>query len=99
MKENRVKLKDMNGLLITLIFASFTINQEVMAQSRLLDDVKRNPDEAKSICQNFRELNKKNISAASQKSIQKISNQKNISEVDAEILSMYVRGLYCPETF
>ena len=89
----------MNGLLITLIFASFGINQGVMAQSRLLEGVKRNPDEAKSMCESFRKLNKENISAGSQKSIQKISIQKNISEVDAEILSMYVRGLYCPETF
>ena len=89
----------MNALLITLIFTSFAINQKAMAQSTLLEDVKRNPDEAKSICENFRELNKKNISAASQKSIQKISVQKNVSEVDAEILSMYIRGLYCPETF
>ena len=89
----------MNGLLITLIFASFGINQGVIAQSRLLDGVKRNPDEAKSICESFRKLNKENISAGSQKSIQKISIQKNISEGDAEILSMYVRGLYCTETF
>ena len=89
----------MNVLLITLIFTSFTINQKAMAQSTLLEDVKRNPEEAKSICENFRELNKKNISAASQESIQKISTQKNVSEVDAEILSMYIRGLYCPETF
>ena len=89
----------MNGLLITLIFASFGINQGVIAQSRLLESVKRNPDEAKSICKSFRKLNKENISAGSQKSIQKISIQKNISEGDAEILSMYVRGLYCPETF
>ncbi len=89
----------MNALLVILIITSFAINQEATAQSRLLEDVKRNPDEAKSICQNFRELNKKEISAGSQESIQKISKQKNISEVDAEILSMYVRGLYCPETF
>ena len=89
----------MNALLIALIFSSFAINQEAIAQSRLLEDVKKNPDEAKSICQNFRELNKKDISAGSPQSIQKISNQKNINEVDAEILSMYVRGLYCPETF
>ena len=89
----------MNGLLITLFFTSFAINQNAMAQSRLLEGVKRNPDEAKSICKSFKELNKKNISASSQQSIQKISIQKNISEVDAEILSMYVRGLYCPETF
>ena len=89
----------MNSLLITLVFTSFGINQGVMAQSRLLEGVKRNPDEAKSICESFRKLNKENISAGSQKSIQKISIQKNISEGDAEILSMYVRGLYCPETF
>ena len=89
----------MNGFLLSLILASFSINQAAMAQSRLLEDVKRNPDEAKSICQKFRELNKQNISAGSPKAIQKISTQKNISEVDAEVLSMYVRGLYCPETF
>ena len=89
----------MKGLLITLIFASFGINQGVMAQSRLLEGVKRNPDEAKSICESFRKLNKENISATSRKSIQKISIQKNISEGDAEVLSMYVRGLYCSETF
>ena len=89
----------MNGFLVSLILTSFAINQEAMAQSRLLEGVKRNPDEAKSICNNFRELNKTNISASSPKSIKKISNQKNISEIDAEILAMYVRGLYCPETF
>ncbi len=99
MIKNIGKLKEMNGLLITLIFTSFGISQGVMAQSRLLEGVKRNPDEAKSICQSFSELNKKNISASSQQSIQEISNQKKISKGDAEILSMYVRGLYCPQTF
>ena len=89
----------MNSLLITLILSTFAINQEAIAQSKLLEEVKRNPEEAKSICESFLELNKENISAGSQKSIQKISIQKNISEVDAEILSMYVRGLYCPEPF
>ena len=54
----------MNGLLITLIFTSFGISQSAMAQSRLLESVKRNPDEAKSICESFRKLNKENISAA-----------------------------------
>tara|TARA_Y100001968_G_C18784540_1_gene448282 strand:- start:15 stop:284 length:270 start_codon:yes stop_codon:yes gene_type:complete len=89
----------MKDLVISFIFMFLAINQEVIAQSRLLEDVKRNPYEAKSICQNFRKLNKNNISASSTQTIKKISNEKNISEVDAEILSMYVRGLYCPETF
>ena len=93
------KDKKMNGLLFTLILTSFGISQGALAQSRLLEGVKRNPDEAKSICESFRKLNQENISAASQKSIQTISIKKNISEVDAEILSMYVRGLHCPETF
>ena len=89
----------MNSLSLTLIITSFGICQGVLAQSRLLESVKRNPDEAKSFCESFKKLNKKNISAASKKSIQKISIKKNISEVDAEILSMYVRALHCPETF
>ena len=94
-----MKPREMNSFLITLIMASFSFNQEAIAQSRILESVKRNPEEAKSICQSFSELNKQNISAGSTKSIQQISTQKNISEGDAEILSMYVRGLYCPETF
>ena len=89
----------MNSLLIALTFISFTINQDAVAQSRLLEDVKNDPIEAESICKSFKELNKKNVSAGSIESIKKISIQKNITEVDAEILSMYVRGLYCPETF
>ena len=89
----------MIGFLITLIASSIAFTSQVNAQSEILGSVKRNPDEAKSICQSFRELNKKGISASSKKSIQEISKKKTISEIDAEILSMYVRGLYCPETF
>ena len=89
----------MNLFLFTLVLTSFLNSQGALAQSRLLEGVKRNPDEAKSICESFRQLNNQNISAGSQKSIQTISIKKNISEVDAEILSMYVRGLHCPETF
>ena len=89
----------MIGFLITLIASSVAFTSYVNAQSEILGSVKRNPEEAKSICQHFRELNKKEISAGSKQSIQEISKKKNISEIDAEILSMYVRGLYCPETF
>ena len=51
----------MNGLLNILIFTSIGISQGAMSQSRLLEGVKRNPDEAKSICERFRELNKEKI--------------------------------------
>ncbi len=89
----------MIGFLFTLIFSSIVFNQDVLSQSKILESVKRNPEEAKSMCNNFRELNQRNISASSKQSIQKISTQKNINEKDAEVLSMYVRGLNCPETF
>ena len=89
----------MIGFLITLIVSSIAFTSKVNAQSEILGSVKRDPEEAKSICQSFRDLNKKEISAGSKQSIQEISKKKNISEIDAEILSMYVRGLYCPETF
>ena len=89
----------MIGFLITLIASSIAFTSQVKAQSAILESVKRNPDEAKLICQSFIELNKKEISAGSKQSIQDISKKKNISKIDAEILSMYVRGLYCPEIF
>ena len=89
----------MIGFLITLIASSIAFTSQVNAQSEILGSVKRNPDEAKSICKSFRELNKIKISAGSKQSIQAISKKKNISAIDAEILSMYIRGLYCPETF
>ena len=66
----------MKSLVFALIFASLSFNQESAAQSRLLEGVKRNPDEAKSICANFKELNKENISAGSSKSIKRISTKK-----------------------
>ena len=89
----------MKNFLITLTISSIFFIPKALSQSKLLEGVKRNPDEAKSICEIFRKLNEKNISASSDQAIQRISNQKNISEIDAEILSMYVRGLNCPETF
>ena len=67
------------------------------AQSNLLENVKQNPDEAIALCSKFRSLNSKGISASSNESIMEISNQKKLTKVDAEILSMYVRGLHCPE--
>jgi len=69
----------------------------VMAQSNILESVKRNPKEAKALCMQFRNLNSIGVSASSNQAIQEISNQKNLSNTDAEILSMYVIGLHCPD--
>ena len=67
------------------------------AQSTLLENVKNNPKEAQGLCKQFRDLNSKGISASSQEAIQQISTQKNLSTTDAEILSIYVIGLNCPD--
>jgi len=68
-----------------------------LAQSSLLENVKRNPKEAQALCNQFRSLNTKGISSSSQEAIDKISRQRKLSVTDAEILSIYVIGLHCPD--
>ena len=68
-----------------------------LAQSSLLEGVKSNPKEAEALCIELKTLNAKGVSASSKEAIKKISQQKNLSITDAEILSIYVIGLHCPE--
>ena len=70
---------------------------QVQAQSTLLESVKSNQQEAIALCREFRELNKKGISASSNIAISDIARKRNISQIDAEILSTYVIGLNCPD--
>ena len=67
------------------------------AQSKLLENVKRNPSESIQLSKRFKELNDNGNSSSSKKVIKEIAREKNISEIDAEILSVYVIGLNCPE--
>ena len=80
---------------VTLIALGST--PAVMAQSTLLESVKRNPEEARALCRRFKDLNAKGISVSSSQTINEISKQKNLSPIDAEILSTYVIGLNCPD--
>ncbi len=80
-----------------LIISTFAFFYPLRAHSSLLEGVKRNPEEAQSLCKQFRELNEKGISASSEQAIAEISIQKNLSMIEAEILSMYVIGLNCPD--
>ncbi len=77
-----------------LIFAS---THGVLAQSNLLESVKKNPDEAKALCNQLKILNSKGISSSSKEALNQISKERNLNSTDAEILSIYVIGLYCPE--
>ena len=69
----------------------------VLSQSNLMETVKKNPKEAKNLCNKFREFNSKGISASSDKAIEYVSNEKKLTPVNAEIFSIYVIGLHCPD--
>ena len=86
----------MKVLLFTLFLFSNSLNP-VLSQSNLLESVKKNPGEAKNICNKFRELNSKGVSASENEAIDYVSKRKKLTPVNAEIFSIYVIGLHCPD--
>ena len=83
--------------LLFFLFLFSNYLHPVFSQSNLLESVKKNPDEARNLCNKFREFNSKGISASSDKAIEYVSNQKKLTPVNAEIFSIYVIGLHCPD--
>ena len=69
----------------------------VFSQSNLLESVKKNPNEAKNLCNKFRDFNSKGISASSDKAIEYVIKKKKFNPVNAEIFSIMVIDLYCPD--
>ena len=86
----------MKSLLFFLFLFSNSL-YPVLSQSNLLETVKKNPNEARNLCNKFREFNSKGISASSDKAIDYVSKKNQLSPVNAEIFSIYVIGLHCPE--
>ena len=86
----------MKTFLFLLFLFSNSLNP-VLSQSNLLESVKKNPGEAKNICNKFREFNSKGISASSDKAIEYVSKKNKLTPVNAEIFSIYVIGLHCPD--
>jgi len=68
-----------------------------LSQSNLLESVKKNPKEAINICNKFREFNARGISASSDQAIEYVSKKNKLNPVNAEIFSIYVIGLHCPD--
>ena len=79
------------------LFLSIVSLNPVLSQSNLLERVKKNPANAIKICNKFKELNSKGISASSDKAIEYVSKKNNLNPINAEILSIYVIGLHCPQ--
>ena len=68
----------------------------IHAQSNLLESVKKNPKDAIEMCNKFKELNKRGISASSDEAVGYVSKRNKLTPVNAEILSIYVIGIHCP---
>ena len=83
--------------LLFFLFLLLSPLNPLLSQSNLLESVKKNPSEAIKICKKFKELNSKGISASSDKAIEFVSKKNQLNPVDAEIFSIYVIGLHCPE--
>ena len=82
-------------LFLLFLFSNFLY--PAFSQSNLLESVKKNPGEAMNICRKFREFNSKGISASSDKAIEYVSKKNKLTPVNAEIFSIYVIGLHCPD--
>ena len=80
----------------TLFLVFLSSNSFIYAQSQLLEKVKNNPDEAIALCNRLKALNAKGISSGSKQVIQEISRERKLNATDAEILAIYVVGMYCP---
>ena len=83
--------------LLFFLFLFLNFSYPVLSQSNLLESVKKNPNEARSLCNKFREFNSKGISASSDKAIEYVSIKEKLTPVNAEIFSIYVIGLHCPD--
>ena len=84
-------------LLLFFLFLFSNSLYPVLSQSNLLESVKKNPNEARNLCNKFKEFNSKGISASSDKVIKYVSDKKKLTPVNAEIFSIYVIGLHCPD--
>ena len=83
--------------LFLFLFLSLNSISPVLSQSNLLESVKNNPGDAIKMCNKFKELNSQGVSANSDKAIEFVSKKTNLGPVNAEILSIYVIGLHCPQ--
>ena len=82
---------------IYLSFFLFLGINSINAQSNLLESVKKNPKNAIEMCNKFKELNKKGISAKDDEAINYVLKKNKLSNAaNAEVLSLYAIAYHCP---
>ena len=67
------------------------------ADSELLNGVKRNPEEARRMCDSFRDLNSQGRSAYDRSTTDGVAKSRQLSQSDAEVLITYVIGIHCTD--
>jgi hypothetical protein len=77
--------------------ATITASGPALANSPLLESVKKNPQRAKALCAELKGLNSQGLSYTSPQAVAQIAARQGLNSTDAEILSTYVVGLYCPD--
>ena len=77
--------------------ACFSLGSANAAASQLLETVKQNKQLATQLCGQFRKLNASGQNAHDPAAIQATAAQQGLSPLDAEILTTYVVGMYCPD--
>lgn len=65
--------------------------------SPILEKVRDNKELAQQLCGEFRKLNDSGIRAHSAQGFGRMASRQNLSPLDAEILTTYVVGMYCPD--
>ena len=88
----------MKSFLFFLLMLSPLINP-VLSLNNLFEKAKNNPSYGYKLCKKFKEFNLNKTSAASDEATKFVSEENNLSFVDARNYSIYVMGLYCPKIF
>lgn len=81
----------------SLIAVLASLSSPALAASPLLESVKQNPQIARNLCSELKGLNARGVSATSPEAIALVGSRQGLNSTDAEILTTYVVGLYCPE--
>ena len=73
------------------------LNAAFAGASPLLESVKQNKQLAQQLCGDFRKLNAGGQKAHGPAAVRSTANSQGLSTLDAEILTTYVVGMYCPD--
>ena len=84
-------------LLFASLLSGFSLNPALAVASPLLESVKQNKQLASQLCGEFRKLNAGGQRAHEPAIIRTTATSQGLSTIDAEILTTYVVGMYCPD--